>query len=210
MVGKIAWISCQLRKNTTTSCHLPLRIWARVGTPSGRRPKGCWPCPGDKPISLLTLGASPKVHVLSNGCEGTWCLPRVSDDVSWCLVSWCFCQLRWTNRLTSLKSEVWILQKSGSPRTHIGFNDKELISYLFQSNAMTLHTCLIDASIYVAICKVMHDKGKVMGQQQVGFQHSWETCTPKQPDLWWKTGRFNSQSWAGTSGWSDHSSTEMP
>ena len=34
------------------------------------------------------------------------------------------------------------------------------------------HTCLIDASIYVAICKVMHDKGKVMGQQQVGFQHS--------------------------------------
>ena len=72
------------------------------------------------------------------------------------------------------------------------------------------HTCLIDASIYVAICKVMHDKGKVMGQQQVGFQHSWETCTPKQPDLWWKTGRFNSQSWAGTSGWSDHSSTKMP
>ena len=34
------------------------------------------------------------------------------------------------------------------------------------------HTCLIDASIYVAICKVMHDKGKVMGQHQVGFQHS--------------------------------------
>ena len=34
------------------------------------------------------------------------------------------------------------------------------------------HTCMIEACFYVAICKVMHDKGKVMGQQQVGFQHS--------------------------------------
>ena len=115
-----------------------------------------------------------------------------------------------------MKEDTWLQQLCLGGNTSACLRYRRLFRWgicwrKMKEQKLTLtHTCLIDASIYVAICKVMHDKGKVMGQQQVGFQHSWETCTPKQPDLWWKTGRFNSQSWAGTSGWSDHSSTEMP
>ena len=48
----------------------------------------------------------------------------------------------------------------------------------------------------------MHGKGKAMGQQQVCLEHSWKTCTPKQPDLLvgnWAI--FEKR--AGTPSWSD-------